>query len=106
MMGSSPSRMARNVAAAIAGAVFRAKGSRITSASLMPSSRVCSAAMYWWASLHTSIGLAWALAEPRRSSVFCNRLRASVKRMNCLGSSSRDNGHRRDPEPPQRMTAR
>ncbi len=45
MTGSSPSRMARSVAAAMAGAVLRANGSRITSASLMPSSSACSAAM-------------------------------------------------------------
>ena len=51
------------------------------------------------------------LGEPRlaagsRFSVAARKLEAwsSKKRMNCLGYMARDSGHRRVPEPPERMT--
>jgi hypothetical protein len=53
-----------------------------------------------------TMGAANPASLPSRFSVVASKLDAwsSKKRMNCLGYMARDSGHRRVPEPPERMT--
>ena len=90
-------------ASAIAGAVLRATGSRISDravAATAPSWRSTSSA---WAALATTIGGANA-SPPTRCAVICSIVSCAVSASSCLGRSGRLIGHSRVPDPPDRMT--
>ena len=90
-------------AAAIAGALLRPTGSSMMRALVMPTSRSCSAIRNRWSSLQTTIGAAKPGPLPR-STVSCSRLRSDSSGQSCFGKLSRETGHSRVPEPPERMT--
>ena len=90
-------------AAAMAGALLRPTGSSMMRALAMPASRSCSAIRNRCSSLHTTTGAANPGPWPRRT-VSCNRLRSDSSGQSCLGKLSRETGHNRVPEPPERTT--
>ena len=93
-------------AIAAAGAVLRAAGSSTMARGLTPARSASSLTRKRWSLLHTTMGSANPASLPSRFSVVASKLDAwsSKKRMNCLGYMARDSGHRRVPEPPERMT--
>ena len=102
--GSAPSAIACKAATAIAGAVLRPTGSRIRAAGLTPICCNCSATRKRCSSFATTIG-ALAPGRPRRRShVACSRVSSPTSGRNCFGWASRDSGHSRVPEPPERST--
>ena len=92
-----------SAAAAIAGAELRPIGSSMMRARLNPASRICSAIRKRWSWLHTTIGASKPLPAPR-SAVSCSSERSEISGQSCLGKLSRDTGHSRVPEPPDRIT--
>src|SRR5690606_24110919 len=102
--GSPPAARACRAAAAIAGAVLRPTGSSSRAAGVTSSWRSCSATMKRCSSLATTIGAARPGRPSSRCQVACSRLRSPTRGWNCLGCVSRDSGHSRVPEPPERMT--
>ena len=97
------SSAASSAAAAIAGAELRPTGSSTMRGPTMPASRICSATRNRWSWLHTTIGGAKPGPTARRavSSIID---RSDTSGQNCFGKLSRDTGHSRVPEPPERMT--
>ena len=87
----------------MAGAVFLEAGSRIMVALEWPMADNCSAARKRWLSEHTTTAGA-ADAPEKRSSVSCSKECCAPMFRNCLGNSALDNGQRRVPIPPARMT--
>ena len=69
----------------------------------MPAARSCSAIRNRCSWLHTTIG--GAKPSPQaRSAVSCSSVRSDTSGQSCLGKLSRETGHSRVPEPPERMT--
>ena len=95
---------ATSAATATAGAVFRPTGSRMIAAGFVPTCSICSATMKRWLSLHTTIGAATSATPSTRLAVSCSMVWSPTSGSSCFGYSSRDSGHRRVPEPPERMT--
>src|SRR5690606_27582870 len=102
--GSPPPARACRAAAAMAGAVLRPTGSSSRAAGATPTWRSCSATMKRCSSLATTMGAARPGRPSRRCQVACSRLRSPTRGWNCLGCVSRDSGHSRVPEPPERIT--
>ena len=88
----------------MAGAELRPTGSSKICGSATPASRSCSATRKRCSWLHTTTGGAKPGPTPRRavSTIIERSLFSSPQ--NCLGKLSRDTGHSRVPEPPDRMT--
>ena len=96
-------RPTSTAAAAMAGALLRPTGSSTRRASGMPAARNCSAIRKRCSWLQTTIG--GAKPGPRaRNAVSCIRVRSDISGQSCLGKLSRETGHKRVPEPPDRMT--
>src|SRR6185437_5791072 len=106
--GSFPPSWAASAASVRAGAVLRPTGSSRAALGSMPASRNCSMARKRCSSLLTMYGAATAKPSParpaRRWAACWNRLSSPVRHRNCLGKPARDKGHKRVPEPPQRIT--
>ena len=92
-----------NAAAAIAGAELRPTGSSTIVDPTIPAERICSAIRNRWSWLHTTTGGAKPGPTPR-SAVSCSMVWSEISGQSCLGKLSRDTGHNRVPDPPDRMT--
>lgn len=92
-----------HAASAMAGAVFLAAGSRMMVALLCSIADNCSAARKRCLSEHTTTAGS-SDAPEKRNSVSCSRECCEPMLRNCLGNSALDNGQRRVPMPPARMT--
>ena len=92
-----------SAAAVTAGAEFRPTGSSTIWAPVTPACRSCSAIKNRCSWLHTTIGGANAGPTPR-SAVSCSIVWSEIRGQSCFGKLSRDTGHRRLPDPPDRMT--
>src|SRR3989344_7290298 len=105
-INASSGAVFRSVSAASvrAGAVLRPTGSRMISAGVFPSCRNCSAIRKRCSSLHTSSGSATCSIPSRRDTVCCNSVCSPRRQRSCLGYCSRESGHKRVPEPPDRIT--
>ena len=104
---SGPSAVASMAASVNAGAVYRPKGSSRILLPVAPEDRICSADRKRYSSLQTTIGPATEslpLKAASRIAVACSMVSPPTSDSNCLGYFSRDIGHRRVPEPPERMT--
>ena len=100
---SGSSSAASKAAAAMAGALLRPTGSSTMRASATPAARSCSAIRKRCSWLQTTIG--GAKPGPRaRDAVSCISVCSDVSGQSCLGKLSRETGHSRVPEPPDRMT--
>ena len=100
---SGSSSATSTAAAAMAGALLRPTGSSTIRALVMPTSRNCSAIRNRCSSLQTTIGGANPGPLPR-STVSCSSERSDSNGQSCFGKLSRETGHSRVPEPPERMT--
>lgn len=103
--GSSPACRAHRAASVMAGAVLRPTGSSST-VPCLPSTRTCSATANRCSSLQINKGCAKPSRSSSRATVDCSIDRSSTSGSNCLGYFSRESGHRRVPEPPERTTGR
>src|SRR5262245_59510324 len=106
MITRMPSGLLRatcRAATAIAGAVLRATGSRMTAHGATPARRASSSIRKRWSLLPTMMGAANPAEIGSRSRVEDRKLCACAceKRMNCFGYIARDSGHRRVPDPPE-----
>lgn len=102
------STSATNAAKVNAGAVFRPNGSSSRVGLVKPISSNCSAVINLYSSLETTMGLSATGIAPEkfimRAAVACNIVSLLVSESNCLGYLSRESGHKRVPDPPERMT--
>ncbi len=75
---------------------------------VLPAERICSAERKRYSSLQTTMApsaTGTLLVKPlRRVAVACNIVSPPVRDNSCFGYFSRDIGHRRVPEPPDRIT--
>ena len=69
----------------------------------MPSARICSATRNRCSWLHTTIGAANP-SPLARAAVSWIMVRSEISGQNCLGKLSRDTGHSRVPDPPDKIT--
>ena len=93
-----------SAAAAAAGAELRPTGSSTMRASGTPASRNCSATRKRCSLLQTITGAAKPGPRPRRAVSTIIEVSCFSRPQNCLGKLSRDTGHNRVPDPPERMT--
>ena len=103
MTASGDSAAIRSAAAVMAGALLRPQGSSTMRVPWAPARRMCSPTRKRCSSLQTTNGGAKPGPIARRavSSII---ERSETSGQNCLGKLSRDTGHNRVPEPPERMT--
>lgn len=107
-VGALPSRTGRHAVSVSAGAVFRSMGSSAIRTPSTPVARNCSATMRRCSWLQTTIvGVPPRLPPPnpfRWRAVSCSMVCWPVGARSCLGRLSRDDGQRRVPDPPEKMT--
>ena len=105
-MRPSPScSLQYRAAAAIAGAVLRPTGSSMTGRCSLPISESCERTRAMWCSLQMTSGEDIKSRPSSRMTVCWIIVRfASMSERNCLGTSGVESGHRREPEPPERIT--
>src|SRR5690606_5544465 len=90
---------------AIAGAVLRATGSRMMLPSPALHASRFSLTRKRWSALHRIVGGLNPASGRRRFKVAPSRLVSpALKRMNCFGYMARESGHKRVPEPPDKIT--
>src|SRR5438105_926015 len=99
------SQLTRCIAASVsAGAVPRPLGSSRIALGFAPARVSCACTMKRWVSLHTRSGSPAAASPAQRITVSCSSVRAPFSACSGFGWYSRDSGHSRVPDPPQRIT--